>query len=112
MATATWWGQIRSTWNPGRKIEEDAFAKGFLSFAQSLSVTAQSGRNSLVGYLRFSRPSSTNPYTPRGTALVPLPLVTSSDLVLPHCASNVYWKTHVAMINTGPEETRGDVDRL
>jgi len=92
---------------PGRKIEVDAFDTGILAFAQSLVVTVKSGRNCLVGYLRFSRPSSSgNPYITRGTAFVPLPIAASSDLVLPHCASTAYWRTLIAVINTGTEGTR------
>ncbi len=93
---------------PGQKIEEDAFNMVILGGASSMKASAKSGRDCLVGYVKFDRPSSapgSDYRIPRGCALVPLPLESASALIVSHCACNDYWRTQIAVMNTGSEVT-------
>lgn len=91
---------------PGQKIEEDTLEVGILGGASSMKALATSGRDCLVGYIKFFRPSSPGDSSiPCGCALVPLPLERASALIVPHCACNDYWRTGIAVMNTGSEDT-------
>jgi len=79
----------------GEKIEYDAAYTPALEGAQTLRAFTESGRESLIGYLKFYNPSSA------GRCLIPLLGKGSTSLVVPHVASGGYWVTDIAVMNTG-----------
>jgi hypothetical protein len=86
------------TLKAGQKIEDRTGGMDILkSGARSMSATAKSGTNSLIGYIKFYNPS----YLSTGKALIPLDSEWATELVIPHVASNNYWQTGIAIMNTG-----------
>ena len=79
----------------GRKIEYDAAYTPVLSRARTMRVSTESGRQSLIGYLKLYNSSST------GRCLVPVPGKVGAALVVPHVASGDYWTTDIAVMNVG-----------
>ena len=86
----------------GQKVENDAFYIGILKTdARSMSASTVSGRESLIGYIKFLNPSSGS----KGRALVPLAMEGAAELVAPHIASGGYWWTGIAVMNTGDNDS-------
>lgn len=87
---------------PGQKIESDTAYISILSNARSMSASTKSGRDSLIGYTKFLNPSSGS----KGRALVPLTMKEKAPmLVAPHIASDGYWWTGIAVMNTGNSDS-------
>ena len=84
---------------PGQKVEEDASYVSIIKTGSGcMSASTQSGRDSLAGYIKFCNPSNGS----KGRALVPLTMIERSPaLIAPHIASDGYWWTGIAVMNTG-----------
>jgi len=63
-----------------------------------MSAYAESGRNCLTGYTEFLNPST-------GRAIVPVTMEKGPTITAPHIASNDYWYTDIAVMNTGTEDS-------
>ena len=87
---------------PGQKVENDTSYLGILrTGARSMSASTVSGRECLLGYIKFLNPS----FGSKGRALVPLSMERGTQLVVPHVASNGYWTTDIAVMNTGDDDS-------
>ena len=88
---------------PGQKVEEDASYLGIIKTdSRCMSASTESGRDSLAGYIKFRNPSNGS----KGRALVPLTMMEKAPkLVAPHIASNGYWWTGIAVMNTGDNDS-------
>lgn len=90
---------------PGQMLETEARYNNLLmSGAASMSIAAESENKCLIGSIRFHNPS----YASRGRAIIPLTSETGPELVIPHIASDSYWWTGIAVMNTGTKETLAD----
>ncbi len=82
---------------PGEKVEEEtSFMAILTSGARTMSAAASSGRDCLTGYTEFQNVSDY-----KGRALVPLTMGERGTLVVPHTASDDYWRTSIVVMNTG-----------
>ena len=91
-------GSDTITLKAGEKIEDSTGSIEILrSGARSMSATAGSGTNSLIGYIKFYNPFYLSP----GKALISLDSEQTTELVIPHIASNNRWQTGIAVMNTG-----------
>jgi hypothetical protein len=88
---------------PGQMVENNTlYLYGVLtSDARSMSASIVSGRESLIGYIKFLNPSSAS----KGRALVPLAMERETEFVVPHIASGGYWWTGIAVMNTGNDDS-------
>jgi hypothetical protein len=83
---------------PGRRLrEETAYMTVLPQGARSMGARTLSGRDSLLGYIEFWSPS----IGAKGRALVSLGGGESSELVIPHVASDKIWWTGAALMNRG-----------
>lgn len=91
------------TLDPGQKVEHDTSYISILLYsgAATMSASTESGRESLIGYIKFLNPSEGL----SGRALVPLVTEEETQLVAPHIASNGYWTTDIAVMNSGYSES-------
>jgi len=91
------------TLDPGQKVEHDTSYISILLYsgAATMSASTESGRESLISYIKFLNPSEGL----RGRALVPLITEGETQLVAPHIASNGYWTTDIAVMNSGYSES-------
>ncbi|MDD5724326.1 MAG: hypothetical protein PHY29_11410 [Syntrophales bacterium] len=80
---------------PGQKIEYDAAYTPVLSSARTMRAFTESGRESLVGYLKPYNPSTI------GRCLIPVLGEWEPSLMVPHVASDDYWTTDIAVMNVG-----------
>ena len=86
----------------GQREEDDTSYIGILkSNTRSMSASTVSGRDCLIGYIKFLNPSSGSD----GRALVPLATERDTELVVPHIASGGYWWTGIAVMNTGDDDS-------
>lgn len=88
---------------PGQKVEDDASYLGIIKTdSRCMSASTESGRDSLAGYIKFRNPSNGS----KGRALVPLTMIERSPaLRVPHIASDGYWWTGIAVMNTGNSDS-------
>jgi hypothetical protein len=88
---------------PGQKVEADASYLGIIKTGRGcMSASTESGRDSLAGYIKFCNPSNGS----KGRALVPLTMIERSPaLIAPHIASDGYWWTGIAVMNTGNSDS-------
>jgi len=87
---------------PGQKMEEEASSIAILlTGTRTMSMSALSGRECLTGYMQFLNPSPGS----KGRALVPTDRVKSGTLTVPHIASDEHWRTTMAVMNTGEEDS-------
>jgi len=82
---------------PGEKYEDDRFTGLFPSRGTTMTMTARSGRDVLVGYLRYLAPLPACP----ATAVVRAGEI-SDGFFVPHIASSADWWTGIAVMNAGP----------
>lgn len=87
---------------PGAKFENDTYYMGILGRdARCVSAATKSGRSSLMGYITFMNPS----FASRGRDVVPLQSMAGSNLLIPHVASDEHWRTGIAVMNIGREDS-------
>jgi hypothetical protein len=87
---------------PGQRVENDTSYIGILKTdARSMSASTVSGQDCLIGYVKFLNPSNGS----KGRALVSLAMEGGTQLVVPHVASNGYWTTDIAVMNTGDDDS-------
>ncbi len=79
---------------PGEKVEDDRFTGIFPSKGASVSINARSGREVLIGYLRYQGP----PATAAALVAVDGP---AEEMYLSHVASSGGWWTGIAVHNSG-----------
>ena len=85
---------------PGQKMEDDSISI-LSSDAKTIRAAAASARKSLTGYIKYQ----TSSYVPKGRSLVPLAPERGGVIVVPHVVSNEYWRTDIAVINIGEEDS-------
>lgn len=90
------------TMAPYEKMETDTFSIPILlGGTESMSLSTSSERDSLIAYIRLMNASPGS----RGRSLTPITQARIGTLVIPHVASDEQWRTTIAIMNTGPEDS-------